>query len=410
MASRPTTLEETSSTPASGRGAVAEVARAFLALGLTAFGGPNAHLAFFQREFVERRRWIDAASYAELVALCQFLPGPASSQVGIAIGTYRAGWRGALVAWAAFTLPSAALMIAFAYGVGQMGATDAGWLQGLKAAAVAVVALAVRQMGASLAPDRGRQVLLCAAVVAAAIWRGPFTQVAVIAAGGLVGLAAFTPAARAEARALPVAVSPRAGAVCLALFAALLVALPLLRGAVDDGWFARFESFYRVGSLVFGGGHVVLPLIETEVVQSGWVTKESFLAGYGAAQAVPGPLFTFAAYLGAAMASGPARVGAGLFALAAVFLPSFLLVLGALPFWDRLRVNRSIRAALMGVNAAVVGLVVAALYDPMWTAGVRTSADFALVVGAFCGLVFLRWPAWLVVVLTGLAGGLRDLL
>ncbi len=392
--------------PARG-GTALEVARAFLALGLTAFGGPNAHLAFFQREFVERRRWVDAAGYAELVALCQFLPGPASSQVGIALGAYRAGWAGALAAWSAFTLPSAALMIAFAYGAGRVEAS--GWLHGLKAAAVAVVANAVWQMGRSLAPDRSRQVLLAAAAIVAVLWRSPVTQVAVIAAGGLVGLASLAPPPRNDARPAPLAVSPRAGAASLALFALLLVGLPAAQGLLHGVWLDRFESFYRVGSLVFGGGHVVLPLMEAEVVERGWVTKEAFLAGYGAAQAVPGPLFTFAAYLGAAMASGPGRVAAGCFTLAAVFLPSFLLVLGALPFWDRLRAHRGVRAALMGVNAAVVGLVVAALYDPVWVVGVTSAGDFALVVAAFAGLVFLGWPAWLVVVVTGALGALREM-
>ncbi len=388
---------------------MAEVARAFLVLGLTAFGGPNAHLAFFQREFVERRRWLDAASYAELIALCQFLPGPASSQVGIALGTYRAGLAGGLAAWAAFTLPSALAMIAFAYGIARLGVGEAGWVAGLKAAAVAVVANAVWQMGIQLAPDRGRQVLLCLAAIAAVLWPSAVTQIAVIAAAGLAGVAAFRPPVRREDRPVVWKPAPRLGLLALALFFALLVGLPAARAAVGAPWLAQLESFYRVGSLVFGGGHVVLPLIEKEVVGTGWVSRDEFLAGYGAVQAVPGPLFSFAAYLGAVMRAGPSGLAGGLWCLVAVYVPSFLLVLGVLPFWDDLRARLRVRAALMGVNAAVVGLVVAALYEPMWLGTVRGPVDFALVVGSFCALVYVRWPAWLVVAAAGLAGGLRDL-
>ena len=387
-------------------GSAPEVGRAFLVLGLTAFGGPNAHLGYFQREFVERRRWIDAASYAELVALCQFLPGPASSQVGMALGALRAGLVGALAAWTAFTLPSALLMIAFAYGIAGLGVSEAGWIKGLKAAALAVVANAVWQMGTQLAPDRARRVLLCAAAVAAALWHAAVAQVAIIAAAAMVGALRLEPAGRPEAGPVPAAVSPRAGALALSLFALLLVGLPAARAAFGGAWLSQFEVFYRVGSLVFGGGHVVLPLIETEVVGRGWITRDGFLAGYGAVQAVPGPLFTFAAYLGAAMDAGAGGLAGGLWCLVAVFLPSFLLVWGTLPFWQALRGRPRVHAALRGVNAAVVGLVVAALYDPMWVEAVRGPADFALVVGAFCALVFLKWPAWAVVVAAGAAGAL----
>lgn len=389
--------------------ALAEVLQAFLVLGFTAFGGPNAHLGFFQREFVERRRWIDAASYAELVALCQFLPGPASSQVGIALGTYRAGVPGGLAAWIAFTLPSALAMIAFAFGIGHFGVGEPGWIMGLKAAAVAVVANAAWQMGVLLAPDRRRRVLLCVATIVAALWRDAVAHVVIIAAAALVGLLAFRPTVALKPQGISSPLSARFGITCLVLFFGLLVGLPVVRAALADPWLAEFESFFRVGSLVFGGGHVVLPLIETEVVGTGWVSRDEFLAGYGAVQAVPGPLFTFAAYLGAVMRHGAGGIAGGLWALVAVFVPSVLLIFGALPFWDGLRARPRVRAALMGVNAAVVGLVLAALYDPMWLAAVHGPVDFAFVVGGFLALVFLRWPAWLVVVMAAVAGALRDL-
>lgn len=392
-----------------GPGALVEVLQAFLVLGFTAFGGPNAHLGFFQREFVERRRWLDASSYAELVALCQFLPGPASSQVGIALGTRRAGLPGGVAAWTAFTLPSALAMVAFAYGIGRFGVGDAGWIMGLKAAAVAVVANATWQMGVFLAPDRDRRVILCVAAIVAALWRDAVAQVAIIAAAALVGLMAFRPALAPKPQVISSPISARFGVGCLILFFGLLVGLPVARAAIESPWLAQFESFYRVGSLVFGGGHVVLPLIETEVVGAGWVSRDEFLAGYGAVQAVPGPLFTFAAYLGAVARQGPGGLAGGLWTLVAVFVPSFLLIFGALPFWDGLRARPRVRAALMGVNAAVVGLVLAALYDPMWLAAVHGPVDFAFVVGGFCALVFFRWPAWLVVITAAAAGALRDL-
>jgi chromate transporter len=386
-----------------------EVLRAFLLLGLTSFGGPNAHLGFFQRELVERRRWVGPGTFAELVALCQLLPGPASSQVGIALGAYRAGLPGALAAWAGFTLPSAALMIAFAYGVGALADPDAGWVGGLKAAAAAVVANAAWQMARQLAPDWPRRGLLLTAAVAAALWRTPASQVAIIAAAAAAGLL-LRPGATGRApcdRSAPAPVPPRLGAACLALFAALLIGLPLARPA-GGPWLAEFETFYRVGSLVFGGGHVVLPLIEADMVGGGAVSRGEFLAGYGAVQAAPGPLFSFAAYLGAVSRAGPGGVAGGLWALVAVYAPSFLLVLGTLPFWDRLRARHGVRAALAGVNAAVVGLVAAALYDPVLTEAVRVPVDLVIVVAALCALVLLRWPAWLVVVAAATAGGLRD--
>jgi chromate transporter len=387
-----------------GLGAVVEVLAVATRLGLTSFGGPVAHLGYFRQEYVVRRRWLDEPTYADLVALCQFLPGPASSQVGIAIGVQRAGLLGGLAAWLGFTLPSAAALVAFAYGVRGLGPGDAGWLHGLKVAAVAVVALAVWGMARSLAPDRERASIALASAIAALAWPTGVGQVAVIAAAALVGLR-FLPGAAAPAPpASPVPVGRRLGAASLALFAVLLAALPLARQLSPSRALAVFDSFYRTGSLVFGGGHVVLPLLQAEVVPPGWVGAEAFVAGYGAAQAVPGPLFTFAAYLGAVMEPGPGGVGGAALALVAVFLPSFLLVVGALPFWDALRRRAEFQAALRGINAAVVGLLLAALYHPVWTSAIRVPADMALAFAAFGLLAWWKAPAWLAVVLAA-AGG-----
>lgn len=373
-------------------------------LGLTSFGGPIAHLGYFRDEYVVRRRWVDEAQYADLVALCQFLPGPASSQVGIAVGILRAGLPGGVAAWLGFTLPSAVALVAFAYGLQAIGVTDAGWLQGLKVVAVAVVAQAVWGMARSLAPDRPRASLAIAAAIAVLGARTALAQVLVIVAAGLLGW-----------RLLPgtVATSTTGGRVhvgrglaigALALFTTLLVALPVARQLVPSHGLAVFDSFYRAGSLVFGGGHVVLPLLQAEVVPPGWVTNEEFIAGYGAAQAVPGPLFTFAAYLGAVMQEPPNGVLGAAWALVAVFLPSFLLVVGALPFWEDLRRHQSVQAALRGINAAVVGLLLAALYDPVWTSAIKGHADFGLALVAFGLLMFWRLPPWLVVLLAALGG------
>ncbi|HWS74443.1 MAG TPA: chromate efflux transporter [Quisquiliibacterium sp.] len=386
-------------------GRVLEVFVAFLRLGLVSFGGPVAHLGYFREAFVMRRRWLSEAAYADLVALCQFLPGPASSQVGMALGLSRAGLPGALAAWAGFTLPSALALTLFALGVGAWGEGPApGLLQGLKLAAVAVVAQAVWGMGRSLCPDAPRATMAVAAACAALAWNSPWTQVGVIAIAAAIGLAALRAPATEDGHApLPATVGRGFAVAMLAAFLALLVGLPALAQA-SPGWAASlFDAFYRAGALVFGGGHVVLPLLQAEVVGPGWVSAESFLAGYGAAQAVPGPLFTFAAYLGAA-AQGWA--GAAV-ALAGIFLPAFLLVLGALPFWDRLRRQPGARAALSGVNAAVVGLLLAALYDPVWTSAVRGPADFAQALAAFVAPVFWRAPPWAIVIASAALGWAR---
>lgn len=386
-------------------GSALEVLLAFLKLGLTSFGGPVAHLGYFRTEFVERRKWLDDAAYSDLVALCQFLPGPASSQVGIALGLGRAGWAGSLAAWIGFTLPSAVAMILFAYGVGQWSCVAAsGAVHGLKLVAVAVVAQALWGMARSLCPDRPRAgiaVLAALAVLAAPAAAG---QVGAIALGGLLGWALVRPAAVAGASHRACGVSRRAGVLLLLVFAALLVALPALAAAGGSTLQSALAVFYQSGALVFGGGHVVLPLLQAGVVPPGWVDTDTFLAGYGAAQAVPGPLFTFAAFLGAAM---PAPLGGwtgGLLALVAIFVPAYLLVVGALPFWEAIRRDATVRRAMAGANAAVVGVLGAALYDPVWTSAVHSRADFGLALAAFALLVHARVSPVLVVAAGALAG------
>lgn len=381
-----------------------EVAGAALRLGLTSFGGPVAHLGYFRDEYVHRRGWLDDREYAQLVALCQLLPGPASSELGIAIGLMRAGLLGGLLAWVAFTLPSAIAMVAFAYVTSALGPADLRWLRGLQVVAVAIVAQAVWTMGNSLAPDRPRMVIALGAALVALAAPGAAGQVGTIAAGGVAGALVLRRAEEREPPGVTIPVGRRLGAAALALAGVLLVALPLLRRVVDSPALAAFESFYRSGALVFGGGHVVLPLLRTAVVAPGWVTEQQFLTGYGAAQAVPGPLFTFAAYLGAVMHGPPGGVGGAALALVAIFLPAFLLVVGSLPFWNLLHAVPAFPAALRGVNAAVVGLLLAALYDPVFTGAVHSAADFGLALAAFGLLTVARAPAWAVVVFTA-AGG-----
>ena len=384
-----------------------EVAGAFLRLGCLSFGGPIAHLGYLRAEFVEKRRWLDDAHYGDLVALCQFLPGPASSQVVFALGMQRAGLAGALLASACFTLPSAALMIAFAYGVA--GAADlahAGWLHGLKLAAVAVVAQAVWGMGRKLCTDLPRRALCLVAAAVLLTVPGAVTQLAVIAAGGLVGFWRYrdTIAVSAAPGAPTGARGHLAATAALVTFFALLVGLPALASATGSRPLAVFDSFYRSGALVFGGGHVVLPLLREELVPRGWLTDDQFLAGYGAAQAIPGPLFTFAAYLGTAMSTAPTRWLDGLWSLLGIFLPAWLLVGGALPFWHRLRTRRWAQAALAGANAAVVGVLLAALYHPVFTESVHAPRDVGVALLAFGLLEHWRAPPWAVVGLCAAAG------
>ena len=379
----------------------------FLRLGLTAFGGPVAHLAYFREEFVLRRRWLTDAAYADLVALCQFLPGPASSQVGLAIGLQQAGYRGALAAWSGFTLPSALLLILFALALDEFGnALPAGLLQGLKIVAVAVVAQAVWGMAKSLCPDGVRRLLALAATAALLAWPSAWSQIVVILLAGLIGLSRSWPATGVPAESLSPGMEQRTGALWLAFFFALLIALPVLAQAFPVHGLALIDAFYRAGALVFGGGHVVLPLLQAEIVGHGWVDREIFLAGYGAAQAVPGPLFTFAAFLGAAASPSPNGWAGGLLCLLAIFLPAFLLLAGALPFWDRLRTNPRARAALAGINAAVVGILLAALYDPLWTSTIHTLADLLLALLAFTALTLGKQAPWRIVAACALTGGL----
>lgn len=382
----------------------------FLRLGLTAFGGPIAHLGYFRDEFVVRRQWLSERSYADLVALCQFLPGPASSQVGLALGLSRAGYGGALAAWLGFTLPSALALILFALGIASYGdVLPAGVLQGLKVVAVAVVAQAVWGMARNLCPDAPRISIMAAATCLVLLLPSAWSQVGVILLAAILGLLLFKPQQSEAHEALSISVRPGVGLFWLALFVLLLVGLPLLTALFPSQTLALVDAFYRAGSLVFGGGHVVLPLLQAEVVPNGWVDNTAFLAGYGAAQAVPGPLFTFAAFLGASMNPAPNGWLGGLIALLAIFLPAFLLVAGALPFWERLRHSLRTQAALQGVNAAVVGLLLAALYQPVWTSAIHGPLDFALALVALVALLFWKLPPWLVVIASGVAGGLLSL-
>ncbi len=376
----------------------------FLRLGLTSFGGPVAHLGYFRAEFVTRRRWLEEASYADIVALCQFLPGPASSQTGIALGILRAGLPGGLAAWLGFTAPSALALIAFGYGVTRLGdMAQAPWLHGLKIVAVAVVAQAVWGMARNLCPDRARASLAVGAALLVLAVPGALGQIGAIVAGGLIGwLWLKQGAATGGSGAIGFSLGSGLGIASLVLFAVLLFGLPAIDAALKSHALSLVDSFYRAGALVFGGGHVVLPLLQQAVVPPGWASNDAFLAGYGAAQAVPGPLFTFAAYLGTIMQPGPSGWEGALLCLCAIYLPSFLLLIGVLPFWDALRRRSAVQAALRGVNAAVVGLLLAALYTPVWTSAITSGADFGLGIAAFLLLVFWRVPPLIVVVLGAL--------
>ena len=383
-----------------------QIGGAFLKLGLISFGGPIAHLGYFHEEFVRKRCWLDDETYSDLVALCQFLPGPASSQVVFGIGMRQGGLAGALLASVCFLLPSAILMVLFAYGVALLGdLSRVGWLHGLKLAAVAVVAQAVWSMGRRLCPDRTRITLALAAAAAALVMPTAVAQIGVIAAGALAGWFLYRkePAPTADAES-GLNRSHLWAAVTLLAFAILLVTLPVAARVSGRKSIAVFDSFFRAGSLVFGGGHVVLPLLRAEVVPPHWITDDAFLAGYGAAQAVPGPLFTFAAYLGTVIKSGSHAWLGGVWCLVAIFLPAWMLVGGALPFWHLLRGKPSTQAALNGANAAVVGVLLASLYNPVWTQGVRGARDAAAAFIAFTLLELWKAPPWLVVLLAAVAG------
>ncbi|WP_223700884.1 chromate transporter [Sutcliffiella deserti] len=375
-------------------------------LGFTSFGGPVAHLGYFHTEYIRRRKWMDEKSYADLVALCQFLPGPASSQVGIGIGVMRAGVLGGIVSFIGFTLPSVLALIVFAIILQGMNIDSAGWIHGLKIVAVAVVAHAILGMAGNLTPDLKRKAIALFALLGTLLWQTAFTQVVVILLSGFIGYILFKQVATKDDSRIKFPISKRFATICLSLFFALLILLPILREATSLNWVAMFDSFYRSGSLVFGGGHVVLPLLEREFVPTGWISEEAFLAGYGAAQAVPGPLFTFAAYIGAVINGWKG----GLLATFAIFLPAFLLILGTLPFWDSLRSNVKVKAALMGVNAAVVGILISAFYLPIWTSSIIAPIDFAFAAILFSMLVFWKLPPWIVVVSGAIGGTLITLI
>lgn len=383
----------------------------FLRLGLTSFGGPIAHLGYFRDEFVVRRRWLSERSYADLIALCQFLPGPASSQAGIAIGLARGGMRGAFAAWCGFTLPSAIALILFAQAASVWGMQwSPGAVHGLMLVAVAVVAQAVWGMARTLCPDRPRIAIALLAAIAVLLRPDGWGQIGVIVAGGIIGISFFRGATTTAHDALPIRLPRRFGAISLASFFALLLLLPLAARLWPSQGLAVFSAFYRAGSLVFGGGHVVLPLLQAAVVPPGWISDDVFLAGYGAAQAVPGPLFTFAAFLGASMSAGPGGWWGGLLCLVAIFLPSFLLVFGVLPFWDGLRRNVRMQTALAGINAAVVGVLLAALYRPVWSSAVQGPVDIAIVVLGVVALIRWKLPPWLVVLGMAVFGLLAGML
>jgi len=389
-----------------------QVFKIFLRLGLTSFGGPVAHLGYFREEFVARRRSLSEDAYADLVALCQFLPGPASSQVGIAIGISQAGFRGALAAWAGFTLPSAFVLILFGYGISTLHSpvAHAGWLHGLKVVAVAVVALAIRGMAKSLTPDRPRGTMAILAAMIVLVWPSTWGQILAILVGGLFGLLFLKTDTVPGHSALHIPIGRAPAIFCICLFVVLLLGLPILAGYVHSHTIELIDSFYRTGSLVFGGGHVVLPLLQTAVVSPGWVSKDLFLAGYGTAQAVPGPLFTFSAYLGTVMQPAPTGWAGGTICLVAIYVPSFLLLIGILPFWEVLRKETTVRCALVGVNAAVVGLLLAAFYNPVWTSGILSVNDFVLGLLAFALLSIWKTPPWVVVTITALGGALVSIM
>lgn len=401
---------ETPSHRGDRKGDAGEVFAAFLKLGVTSFGGPIAHLGYFRDELVVRRRWIDEKGYADLVALCQFLPGPASSQTGFALGLLRGGPLGAAAAWTAFTLPSAILLVLFALGAAAFGGPiGSGIVHGLKVVAVAIVAQAVWGMARNLCPDRERASIALAAVLIVTLFGGSAGQIAAILVGGLAGLWLCRSAGEAITGHVSFPVSRTAGVIALVLFLVLLFGVPVVAAGNPSRGLAIFDSFYRAGSLVFGGGHVVLPLLEAEVVRPGWTTADQFLAGYGAAQAVPGPLFTFSAYLGTILGPGSDSLLGAAIALVAIFLPGFLLLIGVIPFWDAFRARPVAQALMRGANASVVGILGAALYRPVWTSAIVGPYEFALALTCFVLLMAWKRPPWIVVLVAAIGGVLIGL-
>ncbi|WP_249310046.1 chromate efflux transporter [Bacillus sp. FJAT-49736] len=385
-------------------GRILEVLKVSTRLGLTSFGGPIAHLGYFHAEYVKRKKWLDEKNYADLVALCQFLPGPASSQVGIAIGIQRAGLIGGLMAWLGFTLPSAIALMIFAWILKGINIQHAGWLHGLMIVAVAVVAQAVWGMASKLATGRIRGTIAILSAVVTLLVPASMVQVAIIIIAGMIGWLFLKTDSLQEMKPIQIPISKKTGIAFLSLFFGCLFLLPLLRLGFHNQGLAMFDSFYRAGALVFGGGHVVLPLLQQDVVPTGWMTNAQFLAGYGAAQAVPGPLFTFSAYLGFVMKSFPNGIIGSLFALLAIFLPAFLLVAGAMPFWNIIRMKPGFQSALAGINASVVGILLASLYNPVWTSAIKTPYDFCLAIIAIALLMIWKLPPWIVVIICALGG------
>lgn len=372
-------------------------------LGLTSFGGPVAHLGYFHQDYVRKRKWMDEKSYADLVALCQFLPGPASSQVGIGMGVMRAGILGGIVSFVGFTFPSVIMLILLALILQGMDVSSAGWIHGMKIVAVAIVAHAIIGMAQNLTPDRRRKAIAILAMVITLLWQTAYSQVVIIIGAAVIGFLVYRQHHQHEVDSedrVRFPIKRSIAVICLVLFVGLLILLPILREVTSIQWIVMLDSFYRSGSLVFGGGHVVLPLLEREFVSTGWISEEAFLAGYGATQAVPGPLFTFASYLGAVMYGW----SGGVLATFAIFLPAFLLIVGTLPFWDAVRRNPKAKAAFMGVNAAVVGILIAAFYQPIWTSTILNPVDFAFAAILFSMLVYWKLPPWLIV-LSGAVGG-----
>ena len=406
MDSAANTATEEKTGPQEKASSFLEVFFIFLRLGLTSLGGPVAHLGYFREEFVQRRKWFQDKTYADIVALCQFMPGPASSQVGLAIGLTRAGYPGALGAWLGFTLPSAIILVLFAYGIDALGDTSGSdWLRGLKIVAVVVVAQAVWVMANSLCPDKPRKTLAVLAAAVVLLLPGVLGQLGAIAAGAMFGLLFLTGKKNEATEDLKVPVGKIAGGLSLLLFFVFLAGLPILAAQSDIKSLDYFDSFYRSGSLVFGGGHVVLPLLNSETVGAGLVESNDFLAGYGAAQAVPGPLFTFAAFLGSAMVEQPTGWFGAIICLVAIFLPSVFLVIGLLPFWNILRKQPKMQAVLGGVNAAVVGLLLAALYNPVWVTGIKDQIGLVIALAIFAALIVWKIPVWMVVILAALGTG-----
>ena len=379
----------------------------FLKLGFTAFGGPVAHLAFFREEFVVRKKWVTESDYSEIIALCQFLPGPASSQVGLTVGLSRAGYLGSIAAWLGFTMPSAVMLLLLALVYSNYGdIIPSGLLSGLKIVTVAVVAQAVWGMSRSICTDTTRITIMLFSAVLLLLLQSIYAPILVIFIAGIFGVLLFKPALDSTKSELIFSISRFSGAVWFLIFLLLLFGLPILQLVVNQPIIDVISAFFRSGSLVFGGGHVVLPLLENEMVKTAWVSKEAFLAGYGATQAVPGPLFTFSAFLGGVLNGPISGVAGGLLALFSIFLPSFLLVYAILPFWQNVRTKPRVRAALVGINASVVGILFAALYHPVFVGGVSGTNDFIGVIVAFGALMFWRLPPWLVVIAGGTIGAL----